>query len=329
MSDNIIPTNGDVLVVGETIIDIVERDGVQTEHVGGSPANVALTLGRLGHAVRLVTDIANDDRGQRARAHLAESYVEVISKDAERTPTALARIQADGSADYTFDIAWDPATPEVGGAAHLHIGSIAAFLAPGADRVRELLRTLPAGITRSIDPNIRPSIIGPHHEALEQFEALAARCDVVKLSDEDALWLYPSETPARVISRLLALGARLAIITRGGDGMLLASRHASVDVLAASITVADTIGSGDSAMGAIIDGVRREGLGDLRAHALRRIGDWAATVAGVTTSRAGANPPWLRELVRAPNGEEATPEPSTHNASPDIGSRSSSAHHSG
>ena len=289
-------TEGDVLVVGETIIDIVDRGSARTEHVGGSPANVALTLARLGHPVRLVTDIAADDRGRRARSHLAESHVRVISRAAERTPTALARIQIDGSAEYTFDIAWDPVAPEVRGAAHVHVGSIAAFLAPGADKVRELLSTLPAGVTSSFDPNIRPSIIGPHHEALKQFEALASVADVVKLSDEDALWLYPGETPARVIARLLALDVRLAIITRGGDGLLLASRPASVDVPAASITVADTIGSGDSAMGAIIDGVRREGLEELSAPTLRRIGDWAATVAGVTTSRAGANPPWRREL---------------------------------
>lgn len=305
MSDDITAVAArDVLVVGETIIDIVERDGTRTEHVGGSPANVALTLGRLGHRVRLVTDIAADDRGQRARAHLAESHVVVISRNAERTPTALARIQADGSAEYTFDIAWDPVTPEVGETAHVHVGSIAAFLAPGADKVRELLSTRSDGVLSSFDPNIRPSILGSHHEILQQFEALASVSDVVKVSDEDALWLYPSETPAWVIARLHELGVRLAIVTRGGDGLLLASKQASIDVPALRVTVADTIGSGDSAMGAIIDGVRREGLGDLRAPTLRRIGDWAATVAGVTTSRAGANPPWLRELVRDTNGGE-------------------------
>ncbi|MET0829509.1 MAG: PfkB family carbohydrate kinase, partial [Microbacterium sp.] len=137
---------------------------------------------------------------------------------------------------------------------------------------------------------------------LEQFEALAARCDVVKLSDEDALWLYPHEALEGVITRLLALGVQFAIITRAGDGLLLASRQASVGVPAASITVADTIGSGDSAMGAIIDGVLREGLGELPAPTLHRIGGWAATVAGVTTSRPGANPPWRRELAGDTSG---------------------------
>ncbi|MBG6239965.1 fructokinase [Mycetocola sp. CAN_C7] len=298
MSDDITPVAAtDVLVVGETIIDIVERDGIRTEYVGGSPANVALALGRLGHPVRLVTHIGGDDRGRRARAHLAASNVDVISSVSGRTPTALAHIQADGSAHYTFDIAWDPVTPELEVAAHVHIGSIAAFLSPGAEKVSQLLGSLPGGVTSSFDPNIRPTIIGAQRDVLEQFEALASGTDVVKLSDEDAQWLYPTVPSAQMVDRLFDLGIRLAVVTRGDDGLFLASRDAAVDVPAARVTVADTIGSGDSAMGAIIDGVQRENLENLSTGALRRIGTWAATVAGVTTSRPGADPPWLEELA--------------------------------
>lgn len=295
----------DVLVVGETIIDIVERNGTRTEHVGGSPANVALSLGRLGHHVRLVTYIADDERGRHARSHLSESHVDVISSNAKRTPTALARIQADGSAQYTFDITWEPFAPELGQAGHVHIGSIAAFLLPGANQVRELLRSLPAGVTSSFDPNIRPSIIGAPDAARERFETLASLADVVKMSDEDAQWLYSDLSPAHVTDRLLDLGVRLAVITQGSSGMLLASRHASVLVPAARITVADTIGSGDSAMGAIIDDVRRYGLDDLAPSALSRLGAWATTVAGITTSRTGSNPPYRAELTSVRYGDGA------------------------
>jgi fructokinase len=289
-------TERDVLVVGETIIDIVDRDGTRTEHVGGSPANVALTLARLGHHVRLVTDVADDDHGRRARAHLGESHVSVISNDGGRTPTAIARIQADGSARYTFDIEWDPRVPEVHDAKHVHTGSLAAFLSPGARKIRDLLHSLPADVSCSLDPNIRPSLIGSHAEALDTFETLSAHCDVVKLSDEDARWLYPAESPADVIGRLLDTGVRLAVVTRGASGLLLASPLACVEVPAASITVVDTIGSGDSAMGAIIDWIVRDGLADLTGPSLQRIGRWVATVAGVTTSRVGADPPWRSEV---------------------------------
>jgi fructokinase len=62
-----------ILVIGEALIDIVK--GV--EIVGGSPANVALGLGRFGRAPQLLTALAPDERGWRIAAHLEESGVEV------------------------------------------------------------------------------------------------------------------------------------------------------------------------------------------------------------------------------------------------------------
>lgn len=285
-----------VLVIGEALIDIVDRDGERREHVGGSPLNVALTLARLGHYATLVADIAADEHGAMIRAHLAESDVTVIAGDAERTPTALARIQPDGSARYEFDLTSNPPVPDPSGFDHVHTGSIAAFLEPGAANIRALFGALPAGITASFDPNIRPSIIGAHAEVLTAFEALAAHCDIVKLSDEDAEWLYPTVQLDEILTRILGLGARLAAITRGGEGILLASAIDRVNVPAARIVVADTIGAGDSAMGAIIDETLRSGLDVLDGPALSAIGRWAATVAGITTSRHGANPPRRAEI---------------------------------
>ncbi|NQX11157.1 carbohydrate kinase [Microbacteriaceae bacterium VKM Ac-2855] len=286
-----------ILVIGEALIDIVERDGERSEHVGGSPLNVALTLARLGRDATLVADIAADAHGTMIREHLGASGVTVIAGTAERTPTALARIQPDGSARYEFDLTSNPPVPDPSGYAHVHTGSIAAFLEPGAANIRSLFGALPVGVTASLDPNIRASIIGPHAEVLPAFEALAARCDIVKLSDEDAEWLYPTVQLDEVLSRILELGARLAVITRGGEGLLLASAITRVNVSAARIVVADTIGAGDSAMGAIIDEALRGGLDVLDGPALTRIGHWAARVAGITTSRHGANPPLRAEVA--------------------------------
>ena len=54
------------LVIGEALIDIVEREGQVTgEHVGGSPLNVAVGLARLGRGVDFLTHIGNDSRGHR------------------------------------------------------------------------------------------------------------------------------------------------------------------------------------------------------------------------------------------------------------------------
>jgi fructokinase len=290
-----------VLVIGEALIDIVERDGASTEHVGGSPANVALTLARLGRNTTLVTDIADDARGQRIAEHLGASGIEVLRGDSERTSTARAVLREDGSAEYVFDLSWSPPTADLTQASHVHIGSIAIYLEPGGSAVLKMLETLPAGVTASVDANIRPALVGEHYDALARFERVAAACEIVKLSDEDAEWLYPTMQLEEVLTHLLSLGAQLAVVTCGSDGMLLASAVARVTVPAARIVVADTIGAGDSAMGAILDEAFREGLGApngmlLDKPSLRVIGHWAARVAGITTSRSGANPPTPAEL---------------------------------
>ena len=172
----------EVLVVGETVIDLVEGDGVTTEHVGGSPANVALTLARLGNPVRFVTDLAHYERGERAQQHLAASTMLVEPRALNRTSTAHARLQPDGSARYTFDISFNP-TPS----------NSAALLTCTQDRSPPSCHPAPRSsphsstrVTSTLDPHIRPSLIGTPETARETFEALARRIDIVKLSDEDA-----------------------------------------------------------------------------------------------------------------------------------------------
>ena len=89
------------LVIGEALIDIVERDGTVTgEHVGGSPLNVAVGLSRLGRSVDFLTHIGTDPRGRRIVDYVKQSGVQLVSgsQTAKRTPTALATLDANGSA---------------------------------------------------------------------------------------------------------------------------------------------------------------------------------------------------------------------------------------
>ena len=91
----------EVLVIGEALIDIViPLDGEPAEHVGGSPANVAIGLSRLGHPTRLATHIGTDPRGARIAELMAAESVDLSSDSitAERTPTAAATLDAAGVA---------------------------------------------------------------------------------------------------------------------------------------------------------------------------------------------------------------------------------------
>ena len=98
----------DVMVVGEALIDVVSRPDGDVEHPGGSPANVAYGLGRLGVRAGLLTAIGDDARGAAIEAHLAGAGVVLLpgARSLERTASATATIAADGSASYVFDIDW-------------------------------------------------------------------------------------------------------------------------------------------------------------------------------------------------------------------------------
>ncbi|KHS51718.1 carbohydrate kinase family protein [Brevibacterium linens] len=290
-----------ILVIGEALIDIVSTNGAPDRYApGGAPANVALGLGRLGDDVEFLTDVGDDFHGGFLLAHLRESQVDILTSPRGATSTALARLSEDGSAEYEFQLRWDPDSSLLGSSAHsiLHFGSIAAFLSPGSAVIDRLLDDAAEPLV-SFDPNIRPSIIGSHEEALPRFEALARRVDVLKLSDVDADWLYPDLSEDAQITRLLDLGPSLVAMTRGGDGAILATASARVTAAAAQVDVTDTIGAGDTFMVSLIHDLHAQeaALSDLSTAELMNLGEHAAALAAITVSREGADLPWAADLT--------------------------------
>jgi fructokinase len=306
-------------VIGESLMDIVVAPGESgsDEHAGGSPMNVSVGLARLGRPVELLTRIGSDARGQVIAGYLDRAGVPLVAGSIVdgATSTATAVLDETGSATYEFAIEWsldfiDTLPP----CSLVHTGSIAAFLEPGASRLELLLgAAVQAGGDSPVltfDPNIRPSIIGSRAESLAVVERLAALATVVKVSDEDALWLFGELSPDAWLDRLLGMGAVLAIVTLGGAGTVLATATDRVAIAGKRVDVADTIGAGDSFMSAVIE--RLAALMDAGADVatladgsafdratLLDIGEFAVSCAAITVSRPGANPPTMDE-VRAP-----------------------------
>ena len=299
----------ELLVVGEALVDIVERrDGSRAEHPGGSPANVALGLARLGHRTGLLTRIGDDERGRVIRDHLVSGGVRLVDGSVTDAATSTAKAVLDdrGVATYEFDIDWRlPEGAGAAGAAAVHTGSIAAFLQPGGDQVVELVRRASATATISYDPNARPRLMGDAAAARERVERIVAGCDLVKVSDEDLEWLTPGEDPADVADRWQRTGPAVVVVTLGENGALARFRGEGVQVEAPRVSVVDTVGAGDAFMSGTLDFAARSGLlGPDARPALAAVD--TATVAGmlrhavrvsaVTCTRAGAQPPTRDEL---------------------------------
>jgi len=280
-----------VLVVGEALVDVVIRpDGSSDAHPGGSPANVAVGLGRLGHDVTLLTALGDDDHGRLLRDHLSASRVEVLAAPLPRTGVAQARLDAAGVATYDFDIAWD--TRELappGEPSWLHMGSLGTALEPGATQVRALLDRYDGRATVSYDPNCRPGL----SEDRASVEELVRRADVVKASEEDVTWLHPGRDPRDVAREWGAAGPALVVVTLGTDGALAVLGDELLEVgPAPGGPVVDTVGAGDAFTAGLVSALLGTDLGVLDTPAARVALDHAALVARRTCERVGADPPW-------------------------------------
>ena len=302
-----------ILAIGEALIDVVithEQPDFPVEIPGGSPANVALTLGRLDRPVALATWIGLDERGRLIDFHMYDSSVHVTgaSRGASHTSTALARLDESGAASYTFDLEWAPTPPITvpPTAQIIEAGSISAIIEPGASAVLDALTRGREHALVCFDPNARPSIMGEPEAALASLERFIALADVVKVSDEDIEWLTGGACIDEVVERWLSMGPALVVVTRGKHGSLaVTSSGLRFTKTPSDVKVVDTVGAGDSFMGGMIDamwgmGLRgadaREALRSLPEEQVRAIIDRASAVSDVTVSRKGANPPWAHEL---------------------------------
>ena len=310
------PTAGDgfLTVIGESLVDIISDPrgpaGIQA-HPGGSPLNVAVGAARLDLQTNLVTHYGVDPHGLMLEEHLQANGVQVINGGTTPTSTALATLGSDGAAEYTFSITWAingaslPALAAIKGSTHVHTGSIATVLPPGEQATFVLVEAAREHATISYDPNCRPAISPDAAAARRQAEAFVAASDIVKASDEDLSWLYPDRTPEESLQAWLELGPAVAALTRGAAGPVILSGTARVEMSAEAITVADTVGAGDSFMAGLISGLAqlealgaegRQQLQNLTLDQLHALASYANRAAAITCSRKGANPPRWAEL---------------------------------
>ncbi|SIO86868.1 Fructokinase [Nocardiopsis sp. JB363] len=313
-----------LVVVGENVMDLLPtRHGPRTLWAapGGGPANTAVAASRLGLPTRLLARIGSDGFGSMIRERLLGEGLDpagLVDAD-EPSALALATLAADGSANYDFrmddaaDWRWrsdelpETLEPEV---VAVHAASIALFREPGASLIEALLRREHGRgrVTITLDPNIRAAVIGDRSDARALALRHAAQAHVVKASDEDLDYLYPDHTLEQAASALAALGPVLVVVTRGAEGAFALSHGVSAAVSAPKTEVVDTVGAGDSFMGALLhrldlDGrlgdSPRERLAGLTEADLEALLTHAATAAAHTVTREGAEPPTVEELNAA------------------------------
>ena len=295
-----------IWVCGEVLIDILPTGPV----VGGGPANTAKALARLGYDVDFIDGISSDEFGASARKELLRDGVGLDLSLASEKPTCTATVTLDskgsasyeflidGTATFDFNASWLP-DPERLKPSVLHIGTLVTIIEPGASVLFDWAVNVGEFAPIVFDPNIRPSVMGDREKYAAAVEKWVGISAVVKVSDDDINWLYPSESLDAVANRWIASGVRCVVVTRGAHGLIGFTENGMEEVDGAKVVVVDTVGAGDTVGAIVVEGIIKHSVQGLQGHVLNEVLHKAAIAAGITCSRAGAQPPRTHELLEA------------------------------
>ena len=300
-----------VLVAGEALIDLIQQpDGRLLPHLGGSPWNLARALGRLGCAVSYLNPLSTDDFGAQLLGALQESQVQ-CEGGRSRLPTSLAvvKVDAQGHPDYAFyregvaDRDFSPLSaldPWPEQAVLFHVGSLAVMPPDGHAWLSTLSALVAAGVSTSIDTNMRPRAASDLTAYARLSRQILAQGRVVKVSDEDLLALSLPGDPLTQARALLNDVTQVVVLTLGAHGAWGLTSAGECFQPPAQVPVADTVGAGDCFYAGFLSYLlENDALMSAAAPALELVAKALALgnrVTAVNLQRAGCQPPWRHEL---------------------------------
>lgn len=305
-----------ILCCGEALIDMLPRTSTLGEnayapYAGGAVFNTAIALGRLGIPTSFFTGLSDDMLGDVLREALDASHVDYSPAAISSRPTTVAFVKlVNGSATYAF---YDENTagrmitradlPKLGDDCEaMHFGAISLIPDPCGDAYEALLTREANKRVISLDPNIRPGFIKDKQSHMGRIKRMAALSDIVKFSDEDLDWFGMGSDHAALAAHWLNHGAKLVIITKGAEGADGYTQHFKVSAEGVKVDVVDTVGAGDTFDAGVLASLKMNNLltkGQVASLSQGDVHDalaLAAKAAAVTVSRAGANPPWAKEI---------------------------------
>jgi fructokinase len=305
-----------VVVSGEALMDVFAAGthgaGMALDaRIGGSPLNVAIGLSRLAQPVAFFGGISTGFLGDRLFQALLDEGIDTGCAVRLAAPTTLSLVGVDagGVPSYAFygEGAADRLLPmaslaQVPAAAAYHFGSYAMVVEPVAAVQRALVDREHLRSVIAYDVNVRLGVepdLARWHAALHW---MLPRTAILKMSDEDFALLFPGDAMDLQARRWIDEGVALVVITRGAHGARAWTPVHTLDVPPVAVTVADTVGAGDTFQAALLVALAERGL--LAPDALRRatpdawraVLGFAVQAAAITCSRRGADLPRRSEL---------------------------------
>ena len=267
-----------VIGIGETIMDIIFKDGKPTAVVpGGSVFNGIISLGRLGVPVSLISETGNDRVGDLIVDFLEDNGVEhkgVIQYQNGRSAISLAWLNEKNDAEYMFykdypsarlEVSW----PEINSDDIVMMGSYFVLNPVLRPKVKDFLDyAREHGALIYYDFNFRSS---HKHEAIKIYADMLENLeytDIVRGSVEDLENLFGNGDAAKVYKREIEFYCKNFLCTDAGGDIKLITPSVSMDFKVDKIPTVSTIGAGDNFNAGVVYGlikydVRRNDLANL------------------------------------------------------------------
>lgn len=305
----------DVIALGELLIDMTNNGTSEMGNTlfeanpGGAPCNVLAILNKLGRKVGFIGKVGDDIFGHKLKKVLDEVGIDtknlIIDCDA-RTTLAFVQTFEDGDRDFSFyrnpgadmllkkeevDVALLKSTKI------FHFGTLSMT----HNDVREateyaIEEAKKAGAIISFDPNLREPLWNCLDDAKEQVANGLAKCDVLKISDNEIQWFTGEKdytTGVRVIREKFSIP--LITVSLGKEGSRAYYKQPKVgNELIVEVkpflqkNTIETTGAGDTFSGCILHYVLEKGLNDLKEENLREMLTFANAAASIVTTRNGA-----------------------------------------
>ena len=296
-----------IVVVGEALVDlVVDAGGAVTAALGGAPVNTARACGRLGVHVSYGGAISVDRFGCRLAEQMASDNValDLVERCEQPTTLAVAELDERGAASYRFYVDGTSAPTyttklEDRRPTWLFTGGLGLVFDPIADTIEAMLDDRPAECAVMVDVNCRPRVVTDRERYRDRLERVLTHADVVKASDEDLGYLHPGADPLETGRALLDRGPRAVLVTAGADAVHVLTAAGATSVPVPQVAVVDTIGAGDSFSGGLLAWWSETGRTAEQLAEIEHLADAVAaavTVAAITCTRRGADPPWRHEL---------------------------------
>jgi fructokinase len=305
-------SNPSILCLGEVLFDcLADQLGLKLEEVqswtpypGGAPANVACALVKLGTSAGFIGAVGEDEPGNALIKLLEDLGVDTTGVQGHSTaPTRQVYVVRDLAGDRTFagfgkydtsefaDTRLEAAklpTALFNEADFLVVGTLELAYPESEKAVLQALELAEQYDLKIIlDVNWRPVFWQDEKTARTKILSLVKRCDFLKLTKEEAQWLFNTTDPGAITYRLNSLEG--VLVTDGEHGCAYCLGENEGKMPAFSISVVDTTGAGDSFLAGFIHQLQQVGIHGLRdAETAKRIVTYASAVGALTTIKPGA-----------------------------------------